>query len=149
MAKHSTPPHTLKLEAFLPYRLSVLSERVSRALAKEYSTLYALSVPEWRVIAALGQGRTLSQNEIAELTAMDKVTVSRAVKALGAKDYVVVTSDTGDKRRRQLTLTPSAQRVYTDISAKALRFEQALLSALSAAQQDALDTILKTLEQHV
>lgn len=147
MAEHSTPPDTLKLEAFLPYRLSVLSERVSRALAKEYSTLYQLTVPEWRVIAALGQGRTLSQNEIAELTAMDKVTVSRAVKALGVKAYVAVTSDAGDKRRRQLTLTPSAQRVYADISAKALRFEQALLSTLSTAEQETLDTILNTLEK--
>ena len=41
-------PHAeLDLEHFLPYRLSVLSNRISGAIAREYSTRFALTVTEW------------------------------------------------------------------------------------------------------
>ena len=55
-----TRPHPashahLDLEHFLPYRLSVLSNRISGAIAREYSTRFALTVTEWRVMAVLGR----------------------------------------------------------------------------------------------
>jgi hypothetical protein len=42
----------LDLDRFLPYRLSVLSNRVSDAIAKAYSDRFGLTIPEWRVMAA-------------------------------------------------------------------------------------------------
>ncbi|MCA1778441.1 MAG: MarR family transcriptional regulator, partial [Xanthomonadaceae bacterium] len=41
----------LELENFLPYRLSVLSNRVSQGIAATYEQRFGLSVTEWRVIA--------------------------------------------------------------------------------------------------
>ena len=38
----------LKLEEFLPYRFSVLTNRISRHLAKAYETRFGISIPEWR-----------------------------------------------------------------------------------------------------
>ena len=66
----------------MPYRLSVLTNRVSNAIARHYSERFSLSIPEWRVIAVLGQTPGLSAREVAERTAMDKVQVSRAVQSL-------------------------------------------------------------------
>ncbi len=43
----------LDLEQFLPYRLSVLSNRVSGNIAKLYGDRYGLAIPEWRVITIL------------------------------------------------------------------------------------------------
>jgi len=40
----------LVLEAFLPYRLSVLSNTVSSRIAKSYAARFSLTVPEWRVM---------------------------------------------------------------------------------------------------
>ena len=48
-------PEILHLEAFLPYRLSVASNLVSRASARRYQSAFGLSIPEWRVIAVLGR----------------------------------------------------------------------------------------------
>ena len=45
----------LDLEHFLPYRLSVLSNRVSQAIARTYEQRFGLSVTEWRVIAIIGR----------------------------------------------------------------------------------------------
>ena len=79
----SPKPHAeLRLERFLPYRLSVLSNRVSQDIARLYSARFNLSITEWRVMAVLGHERGLSANTVAERTAMDKVAVSRAVSAL-------------------------------------------------------------------
>jgi hypothetical protein len=43
------------LEAFLPYRLSVVTNHASRLFARCYSEAHGLSVPEWRVLAVVGR----------------------------------------------------------------------------------------------
>ena len=78
----------LHLEDFLPYRLSVLTNRVSSAIARHYSERFDLTVPEWRVMAVLGGAPDLSAREVAQKTAMDKVQVSRAVAGLIASRRV-------------------------------------------------------------
>lgn len=75
----------LALERFLPYRLSVLTNRVSGALSRHYADRFGIGIPEWRVIAILGRYAGLSANQVAERSAMDKVTVSRAVAALESR----------------------------------------------------------------
>jgi len=72
----------LDLDRFLPYRLSVLSNRISQAIAKLYQARFGFGITEWRVIAVLGRYPALSANTVAERTAMDKVAVSRAVAHL-------------------------------------------------------------------
>ena len=47
----------LRLESFVPYRLSVLTNRMSNEIARHYSDRFGLSIPEWRVIAVSGPGR--------------------------------------------------------------------------------------------
>ena len=78
-------PPKLHLEKFLPYRLSVLSNTVSSAIAAAYFMNFGLSIPEWRVMAVLASTPGLSAAEVTARTAMDKVAVSRAVAALQAQ----------------------------------------------------------------
>jgi DNA-binding MarR family transcriptional regulator len=138
----------LELERFLPYRLSVLSNTISQAIAREYAERFDLSITEWRVIAVLGRYPGLSANEVAERTAMDKVAVSRAVARL--IDAGRLTRDThGDDRRRSvLELTPRGQRLYEQIAPLALRRERELLETLDAEEQRWLDRILDKLINH-
>ena len=72
-------PSKLHLENFLPYRLSVLSNTVSGAIAAAYFAHFGLSIPEWRVMAVLAANPGLSAAEVTARTAMDKVAVSRAL----------------------------------------------------------------------
>ena len=73
---------SLILERFAPYRLSVLSNTVSRVIARIYAERFDLTIPEWRVMAQLGRHGRLSASDIVGLTAMDKVRVSRAAQDL-------------------------------------------------------------------
>ena len=76
----------LELERFLPYRLSILSNRISQAIAREYQSRFDLSMTEWRVMAVLARFDSdgLSASEVAARTEMDKVAVSRALARLVA-----------------------------------------------------------------
>ena len=80
------PPFTLN--NFLPYQLSVLSNQISRNIATLYETRFGLTIPEWRVIAVLGETSDLTATKIAKKTVMDKAAVSRAVKSLITQHYV-------------------------------------------------------------
>jgi DNA-binding MarR family transcriptional regulator len=97
----------LELERFLPYRLSVLSNTVSQAIAATYERRFALSITEWRVMAVLGRYDGLSARAVAERTAMDKVAVSRALaRLIGAGR---VRRQTADHDRRQSVLRPQRE----------------------------------------
>src|SRR5215813_15526450 len=93
-----SPADRLVLERFVPYRLSILSNRVSRAIAARYAKTFDLSIPEWRIIAVLGRRPGLTAKEIAEATEMDKVAVSRAVARLSASRRVEAEADPEDAR---------------------------------------------------
>ena len=136
---------TLDLERFLPYRLSVLSNTVSEALATLYGERFNLSVTQWRVIAVLGRYPDLSAVEVAERTRMDKVAVSRAVAELIDSGRLDRQMDRLDRRRSVLNLSVEGRRVYEEIAPLALACEARLLSALSAKERDALEGILDKL----
>ncbi|MEO0608095.1 MAG: helix-turn-helix domain-containing protein, partial [Pseudomonadota bacterium] len=70
-------PAALSLDGFLPYRLSVLSNAVSRKIADIYEREFDLSVWQWRIIAVVGEREGLTSTEVAQRTLMDKPTVSR------------------------------------------------------------------------
>jgi DNA-binding MarR family transcriptional regulator len=143
--RKSSPAEMLVLEEFLPYRLSILSNRVSRAIAARYAKTFDLSIPEWRVIAVLGRKPGLTAKEIAEATEMDKVAVSRAVARLVKARRVRATADREDARRQLLTLTAQGEDVHARIAPIVLASEQRLLSALDARERADLDVLLNRL----
>ena len=137
----------LDLEHFLPYRLSVLSNRVSSAIAREYSQRFGLGVTQWRVIALLGRYPDLSANEVAQRTAMDKVAVSRAVASLVAAARVQRTVHDDDRRRSVLRLSEAGYRIFDQVAPLALAFEQRVLEGMDAAERTLLFRLLDKLDE--
>lgn len=136
----------LVLEEFLPYRLSVLSNRLSAAIAEAYSRRFGLSIPEWRVMAVLALEPGLSAAEVADRTAMDKVAVSRAVGRLISTARVQREVSSGDRRRSMLQLTADGRRIYRRIAPALRRYEAELLAALDPPDRRQLDALLRRLE---
>jgi len=135
----------LELENFLPYRLSVLSNTISQAIAREYAERHDLSVTEWRVIAVLGRYAGISASEVADRTAMDKVAVSRAVNRLVDAGRVVRELHEDDRRRSVLRLSTAGRRVYEQIAPRALAYERSLIERLDADERRVLARILDKL----
>lgn len=137
------------LDRFMPYRLSVLANTVSQGLARTYQDDFGLSVPEWRVMAVLGQFSNLTASEVCEQTVMDKVTVSRAVKALLSKGYVVREPDDTDRRRLRMRISePLGTNVLKKIVPAALQYEQDLLAQLDRYQLETLGGLVHKLTLH-
>ena len=135
----------LRLEHFLPYRLSILSQTTSADLHRRYFGPSRLTVPQWRVIAVLGRFAPLSASDICQRTVMDKVTVSRAVAGLRRRRLVEQATDGADRRRSQLGLTQAGRAMHDLVVPLALGYAAELLAQLSPAEHTALDRLLDRL----
>jgi DNA-binding MarR family transcriptional regulator len=138
---------TLELQDFLPYRLSVLSNRTSDAIAREYSKRFSLSVTEWRVMAVLGRYPGLSANQVAQRTAMDKVAVSRAVAKLLDTGRLLREFDEDDRRRSVLRLSEAGYAVYDEVVPLAVGYEKLILDDMSKDERDLLFRLLDRLDE--
>ncbi|MCB1600092.1 MAG: MarR family winged helix-turn-helix transcriptional regulator [Lysobacterales bacterium] len=143
--RRTAPAPILDLERFLPYRLSVLSNTVSHAIAEMYGERYQLSVTQWRVLAVVGRFPDLSAVEVAERTKMDKVAVSRAVAELIRDGRLDRSVDRKDRRRSVLNLSTDGRSVYNEVAPLALACEARLQSVLSSSERTALERILDKL----
>lgn len=135
----------LTLAQFLPYRLSLIANRVSRQLARLYAERFDLSIAQWRVLAVLAAEDDVGADHVCRMTAMDKVAVSRAVSRLVARRYVRRRRDSADRRRVLLSLSATGRRVYAQIVPLARAYETQLVSRLGGVDDD-LTRVLDALE---
>lgn len=140
------PEARLDLEHFLPYRLSVLSNRLSNAIAASYQQRFGLSVTEWRVLAVVGSSPGISAGEVAERTAMDKVAVSRAVNSLLLAGRLQREVHADDRRRSVLRLSGEGVAIHRQVVPAALAYERALLASLSPTERAELERLLGKLD---
>ncbi|OQW75748.1 MAG: MarR family transcriptional regulator [Proteobacteria bacterium ST_bin13] len=136
----------LKLDKFLPYRLSIASNRVSSAVATAYQALFALKIPEWRLIAVIAEGEAMTQQALGAATQMDKVTVSRAAIALVDRGLVVRAANPDDQRSHLLSLSPEGQALYESVAPKALALEAAVFGGFSGEEMAQFAAMLERIE---
>lgn len=148
--EHAVLEHAvLELEHFLPYRLSILSNRISQTISGLYGQRFGLAITEWRIMAVLGRFPELSAGEVAERTQMDKVAVSRALARLLERGLVQRDTHGSDRRRSVLELSPVGYTVYDEVAPMALECERQLLANLDATDRTQLDVLLAKLADGV
>ena len=137
---------SLKLEQFLPYRLSIASNRVSSAIATAYQSLFGLRIPEWRLIAVIAESDGLTQQALGVATRMDKVTVSRAAIALVDRGLVQRRPNPDDQRSHLLSLTMAGKSLYESVAPKALELEAQVFAGFSPDEIAAFSVMLDRIE---
>jgi DNA-binding MarR family transcriptional regulator len=140
-ANNASEP-ALTLETFLPYRLNRLAELVSHALSRIYAEQYEISIPEWRIVATLGQFHTMTARDIGKHSKMNKTKVSRATASLEAKDIIRRAPNPEDMREAFLALSPAGRKMYSAIVPDALEFNASLLSILNREECGDLDKLV-------
>ena len=126
--------HPFNLAEFLPYRLALIAERVSRRLAVEYERSHGLSVAEWRVLVNLSNLGTASVRDIQLVTNLEKSRVSRAVGRLETAKMVEKHVSAEDGRLVEIALTTKGHEALDAIIPKAQEVENRLLEGLTARQ---------------
>ena len=139
----------LHLDRFLPYLLSVTSNRVSERIAQTYDALFGLSIPEWRLIAVIAEAEAITQAEIGERTRMDKVTVSRAAIALTGRGLLDRSPNAADRRSHHLSLSPAGRALYEQVAPKALELERRIFARFTKAELDRLTDMLRRIDTAV
>ncbi|QZH73866.1 MAG: winged helix-turn-helix transcriptional regulator [Erythrobacter sp.] len=122
---------TSRLSRFLPYQLSLASNAVSGRIAMEYRQRWGLSIPEWRVMAVLGDSGAVTQRELTRRTLMDKVAVNRACKVLEERDLAKRTPNEQDGRSHLLDLTAAGRTMHGEIMPLAQEMERQLFAGFA------------------
>ncbi|MFM9827932.1 MAG: MarR family winged helix-turn-helix transcriptional regulator [Sphingomonas sp.] len=133
----------LKLDKFLPYRLSIASNRVSGAVATAYQALFGLRIPEWRLIAIIAESDGMTQQALGRATEMDKVSVSRAAISLVERGLLVRRPNPEDQRSHLLSLTKSGALLYDSVAPKALELEARIFEGFSAEELEIFVAMLE------
>jgi DNA-binding MarR family transcriptional regulator len=140
---------SVQLKQFVPYRMVHLAANISLALSKIYKQEFDITIPEWRVLAQLAEQKKLYSKNIGEITSMNKSKVSRAVKALENKAYLIRQTDKNDNRAAYLSLTRQGNTLYQNIAPKALQWERQFIGVLEASEHRDLMKMLDKLDQQV
>ncbi len=89
-----------------------LNNRLMAPFSTHLAHRYRISLNEFRLLMAIGAlGRTAS-HEVAEITGVNVMSVSRAVATLQRHGRVEVIRDEANRRRKWLSLTDEGRRLY-------------------------------------
>lgn len=136
----------LVLDEFLPYRLSFTSNLVSNAIARTYETLFALTIPEWRIIAVVAELDGATQQHIGQRTRMDKVTVSRAAIALANRGLLIRRANPHDRRSHLIVLSAAGEALYAQVAPKALSLEAEIFAGFNRNELSELVAMLRRID---
>lgn len=137
------------LEEFLPHRLSVVSARAHRLLARAYADQAGLSIPEWQVLSVLARSGDLCATDVGRQAVMDKVKVSRAVRSLIERRLLRRAEDRRDRRVRRLAITALGRKAQAGVTPLAHALESEMLGPLSTEDRDRLRAALSRLDRHL
>jgi DNA-binding MarR family transcriptional regulator len=89
-------------------------QRAARALARRFDAALqplGLTNGQFSLMISLNRPEPAGMGDVASLLAMDRTTLTAALKPLERRGRVKVTPDPADRRRRLLTLTPKGKRL--------------------------------------
>ncbi len=132
------------ISRLLSYRLTRLSNSLSRSAAIRYRRDFDVSVGEWRVIALLGQDPETTLNRLARRAALDKAQMSRVVTKLDSRGFI--RRDAGTRRSTRLSLTAEGQEVYLGLIGAANERDGMLTDQVSPAKMGVFEEVLDTLD---
>ncbi|HEY1725948.1 MAG TPA: MarR family winged helix-turn-helix transcriptional regulator [Steroidobacteraceae bacterium] len=138
---------SLRLQDFLPYRLSVAANAVSRLIAHAYERQFGLRNPQWRLLAVLADEGPLTQQALCRRTIMDKVTVMRAAQGLLRRRLVRRLPNNADGRSHRLMLTATGKALHLRIVPRALAYEAQLLAGVPSRDVARFEQMLRQLER--
>ncbi|ATU92333.1 MarR family winged helix-turn-helix transcriptional regulator [Phyllobacterium zundukense] len=94
-------------------------QRAARALARRFDEAmrpFDLTNGQFSLLMSLNRPKPPNLSSVASLLAMDRTTLTAALKPLERRGLVMVTIDPADKRGRLLALTPEGMRLLSDVT---------------------------------
>lgn len=132
-------------EVVLLHRLLKLTNRLMAPFSTHLSHRYRISLNEFRLLMTIGAlGRTAS-HEVADVTGVNAMSISRAVATLEKHGRVLVETDTANRRRKWLTLTEEGERLYQIMRPQTEQVAHYMFSELRGSELAALASTVERL----
>lgn len=140
-AASAEPGVPLRLDDYLPY----LINRAGVAMAARFSAVLrheGISLPDWRVLAALRERNGQRLTELACRTSIEISTLSRLVSSLEAGGLVTRDRDTEDARAIAIRISPAGEDLSARLTPVAQNLEKTALAGLSETEAQQLKELL-------
>lgn len=135
--------HAGKVAVMAWVRLARIAQKIDRASAAAFAGA-GLSVAQFDVIAQLGRGEGITQQELADRLLVTKGNISQLIGKMERRGLI---SRCQEGRANALHLTPEGKRLFaTVVPAQEARIA-ALFGALSPGERRALLHLLRTLDR--
>lgn len=124
------------------HQLLKLTNRLMAPFSTHLAHRYKISLNEFRLLMTIGALEKTASHELAEVTGVNVMSVSRAVATLQRHGRIEVVRDPANRRRKWLTLTKEGRRLYEIMRPQSEKVAEYLLSDLSEAEITQFGTIL-------
>jgi len=130
---------------WLSFRLNFVAFRFNDPVYRWIETRYGLVRPEFVALYAVGLKEGVAAKNIVASSGLPKNTLSRAIQRLLQRRLLRRETDRGDLRSFVLYLTAPGRAIFDETLPLMLRQQQAILSALTEAEQRKLCELMDKL----
>jgi DNA-binding MarR family transcriptional regulator len=137
-----------KLEDHLFFYFSQILARRTRAINARLRP-YGLDYPRWRVLAVLQEHPGATMGQLADLTSVDRTTLTRTLGLMEEARLVARQERESDRRSLVISLTPKGRRMFARILPLTLAETDRALTGFSSAETAALRDRLKRIADNL
>jgi DNA-binding MarR family transcriptional regulator len=141
-------PFAFKLERHIFYLFGQIYGRRDQQLAKSLRP-FRLSVPQWRVLAALVDLGTCTINRLSDLTVVDRTTLSRTLDRMEKNGLVARKRVEADKRSYEIRLTAAGCAMLRRIWPVMSYHNERAIAGLSKDEIERLKAIIRKMIANV
>ncbi len=127
------------------HRVLRLANHLNAPFATYLAHGYDISINEFRLLMLIGRHPRCASHELAEITGVNPMSISRAVAALQKHGRVTAARDPANKKRKPLVLTPEGERLYHAMRPQVDKVATYLVSRLGAEEVETLNRYLDVL----
>ncbi|MGJ7510505.1 MarR family winged helix-turn-helix transcriptional regulator [Variovorax sp. GT1P44] len=127
------------------FKLVRVVNLTARPFQQRVGEQHQLTLNEWRTMAVLGAHPGLTATQVADLTGLDKMAVSRALAGLQRHKRLHRHEDPTDLRRNRLYLSSIGKDLYATVSAQAREREAELFAGVAMEELRAMNATLDKL----
>jgi DNA-binding MarR family transcriptional regulator len=128
---------TYKLTTSMPYLVARLGVRMGSLFSRRLAS-YDLTLPMYRVLAALSEKPGQKLGELSAMTTVELSTMSRLIGTMRARRLVSRHRPAGNERAVQIDLTEHGAEMAALLRAEAEHYEEVAVSTLTATEIDVL-----------
>ncbi len=132
---------TYKLTTSMPFLLARLGVRMGTLFSQRLAT-YDLTLPMYRVLAALSEKPGQKLGELSAMTTVELSTMSRLIGTMAGRDLVTRLRPPGNERSVRIDLTEHGAEVAALVRIEAEHYEEVAVSSLRTTDIDRLKRTL-------